>query len=168
VEILLETVEAPAARREPRVPSRVEFHRDAAGDLRFLGYLSDISATGAFIQCSRPRDIGTQLRVRLHLGRAEHEIIDLDAIIEERIPVLEWLLADRAVIQQDEGVRDEVQLALTDTLATARRLERIDRRVSGVRLASGRFLAAGSVICCAGAWARPPTGSGSWHCNRTW
>jgi uncharacterized protein (TIGR02266 family) len=79
VEILLETVEAPAARREPRVPSRVEFHRDAAGDLRFLGYLSDISATGAFIQCSRPRDIGTQLRVRLHLGRAEHEIIDLDA-----------------------------------------------------------------------------------------
>lgn len=61
------------------------------------------------------------------------EIIDLDAIIEERIPVLESLLADRAVIQQDEGVRDEVQLALTDTHATARRLERIDRRLSEVQ-----------------------------------
>jgi glycine/D-amino acid oxidase-like deaminating enzyme len=32
-------------------------------------------------------------------------------------------------------------------------LERVDRRVSGVRLASGKILAAGSVICCAGAWA---------------
>jgi uncharacterized protein (TIGR02266 family) len=79
VEILLETVEAPAPRREPRVPSRVEFHRDTPGDLRFLGYLSDISATGAFIQCSRPRDVGTHFRVRLHLGRSEHEILDLDA-----------------------------------------------------------------------------------------
>jgi hypothetical protein len=79
VEILLETIAEPAPRREPRVPSRVEFHRDSAGDLRFLGYLSDISETGAFIQCSCPRDIGTQLRVRLHLGRAEHEVLDVQA-----------------------------------------------------------------------------------------
>ncbi len=32
-------------------------------------------------------------------------------------------------------------------------LERKGRRVTGVRLASGKSLAAGSVICCAGAWA---------------
>jgi FAD-dependent oxidoreductase domain-containing protein 1 len=32
-------------------------------------------------------------------------------------------------------------------------LDRVDRRVTGARLASGAHLAAGSVICCAGAWA---------------
>jgi hypothetical protein len=57
----------------------VEFRREASSEPRFLGYLSNISETGAFIQCSRPRPVGTRLRVRLHLGRAEQEIVELDA-----------------------------------------------------------------------------------------
>jgi magnesium transporter len=65
--------------------------------------------------------------------QVRNEIIDLDAIVEERIPVLESLLADRAQIQKDDAVQDEVQLALTDTRATARRLERNDRRLSEVQ-----------------------------------
>lgn len=61
------------------------------------------------------------------------EIIDLDAIVEERIPVLESLFSDRVHIQEDEAVQDEIQLALTNTHATARRLDRIDRRLSEVQ-----------------------------------
>jgi hypothetical protein len=69
----------PALRRNPRVPSRVEFRREVGSEPRFLGYLSNISETGAFIQCSCPRPTETRLRVRLHLGRADHEVVEVDA-----------------------------------------------------------------------------------------
>ncbi|MHC4450068.1 MAG: magnesium transporter CorA family protein [Planctomycetota bacterium] len=65
--------------------------------------------------------------------QVRNTIIDLDAIVEERIPVLESLLADRAQIREDDLVRDEVRVALTDARATARRLERIDRRLTEVQ-----------------------------------
>ena len=34
---------------------------------RFLGYVSNVSLTGAFVQCATPRPAGTQLDLRLRL-----------------------------------------------------------------------------------------------------
>lgn len=49
-----------------RTPLRVELARD--GDRpRFLGYVENLSTTGAFIQSARPRTAGTQLPMRLYL-----------------------------------------------------------------------------------------------------
>jgi Tfp pilus assembly protein PilZ len=56
----------------------VESRPEAGSEPRFLGYLSSISETGAFIQCTRPRAVGASLIVRLHLGRSEREVVELE------------------------------------------------------------------------------------------
>jgi hypothetical protein len=58
---------------------RVESRPEAATEPRFLGYLSNVSETGGFIQCTRPRPVGTRLPLRLHLGRSASDVVDLEA-----------------------------------------------------------------------------------------
>jgi hypothetical protein len=53
----------------------------AEGKPRFLAYLANLSDTGAFLQCSRPRDEGTPLALRLHLGSAAEDTVDLEALV---------------------------------------------------------------------------------------
>ncbi len=56
----------PAHRRVFRTPLRVESVRD--GDVpRFLGYVGNLSTTGAFVQSAQPRQPGTRLELRVHL-----------------------------------------------------------------------------------------------------
>lgn len=57
----------PAPRRSLRVPFRVETLTDAWPRPRFLGYAGNVSESGAFVQCTRPRPIGTRLQLRLHV-----------------------------------------------------------------------------------------------------
>ena len=66
-----------ASRRTPRVPWRAASRRGPTR--RFLGYISNLSESGAFIQCSIPRPEGTQLSVRLYLGPNEEQGVDFDA-----------------------------------------------------------------------------------------
>jgi hypothetical protein len=56
----------PARRRVFRPPLRAESLREG-GTPRFLGYVGDLSITGAFVQSSRPHPEGTHLELRLHL-----------------------------------------------------------------------------------------------------
>ena len=67
-------------RRTLRVPLPVEILDAADVRPRFLGYLANISASGLFVQCARPRDKGTRLSLRyrrpgtsepLHCAEAE-------------------------------------------------------------------------------------------------
>ena len=60
----------PAPRRRVRTPFRVEILSRLDDTLRFLGYGSDVSETGLFVQCSNPRAEGTRLQLRLHLPGA--------------------------------------------------------------------------------------------------
>jgi hypothetical protein len=53
-------------RRILSIPLPVET-RVAADDARFLGYLQDVSVTGAFVQSCAPRPPGTCLSIRLRL-----------------------------------------------------------------------------------------------------
>jgi hypothetical protein len=57
----------PAPRSRPRAPLRIEAVGDAARGPRFLGYLANMSETGAFVQSSNPRPPGTRLKMKLHL-----------------------------------------------------------------------------------------------------
>ena len=58
---------ASPPRRTLRVPLPVEIVDEGGASPRFLGYLANVSATGMFVQCARPRDKGTRLRLRLRL-----------------------------------------------------------------------------------------------------
>jgi len=69
----------PAPRHGPRIPPRVETRRPDGGRARFLGYVANISATGAFVQCSLPREEGTPLALRVHLGNKPDQTIELEA-----------------------------------------------------------------------------------------
>ena len=68
----------PAPRRRLRNPFRVESRVKGDHDPRFLGYLGDISESGAFVQCSRPRLAGTPVALRLHLSGRESGPVDLE------------------------------------------------------------------------------------------
>jgi magnesium transporter len=63
--------------------------------------------------------------------KLKDEIIDVDAVVEERIPALESLLAGRV---DEAAIRDEVRVALANTRATDRRLDRLDRRVADLQV----------------------------------
>jgi uncharacterized protein (TIGR02266 family) len=54
------------ARRELRTPLRTEVLVGEARLPRFLGYTSNVSEEGAFIQSLNPRPIGTLLKIRMH------------------------------------------------------------------------------------------------------
>ena len=58
---------SPPLRRTLRVPLPVEIVDAAGARPRFLGYLGNISASGIFVQCARPRDKGTRLSLRFRL-----------------------------------------------------------------------------------------------------
>lgn len=60
---------APEARCALSIPGRAVVLRAGSSRERFLGYVGDISETGAFVQCSNPRSPGALLELRLHLGR---------------------------------------------------------------------------------------------------
>lgn len=66
----------PALRRALRVPLPVQSvnSRDA-GPPRFLGYLANVSETGAFVQCTNPRAIGTRLSLQLRLPGIEDRVL---------------------------------------------------------------------------------------------
>ena len=70
---------AASARYVLRVPRRAVVLRvDLPGE-RFLGYVGDITETGAFIQCASPRSLGSVLQMRLHLGRGPGQVLDCSA-----------------------------------------------------------------------------------------
>ncbi len=71
--------QAASARCVLRVPRRAVVLRvDLPGE-RFLGYVGDITETGAFIQCVCPRPQGSVLEMRLHLGRGPGQVVDCSA-----------------------------------------------------------------------------------------
>ncbi len=61
-------------RRTLRVPLPVEIIDAADVRPRFLGYLANISASGLFVQCARPRDKGTRLSLRFRLPGSSEPI----------------------------------------------------------------------------------------------
>ncbi len=71
--------QSTSARCMLRVPRRAVVLRvDLPGE-RFLGYVGDLTETGAFIQCSSPRSQGSLLEMRLHLGRGPGQVLDCSA-----------------------------------------------------------------------------------------
>jgi len=66
----------PALRRALRVPRPVQSVRSrGAGPSRFLGYLANVSETGAFVQCTNPRLVGTRLSLQLRLPGLEDPVL---------------------------------------------------------------------------------------------
>ena len=66
-------------RRTLRVPLPVEIVDEGGARPRFLGYLANISATGLFVQCARPRDKGTRLSLRFRIPGTPEPIHCADA-----------------------------------------------------------------------------------------
>lgn len=66
---------AVAPRRAPQIPRRVELLPEGAHRPRFLGYLANVSESGAFIQCSCPRPQGARLHLWIHLGREPEALL---------------------------------------------------------------------------------------------
>jgi hypothetical protein len=66
-------------RRTLRVPLPVEIIDAGGARPRFLGYLANISATGLFVQCARPRDKGTRLSLRFRIPGTPEPIHCADA-----------------------------------------------------------------------------------------
>jgi uncharacterized protein (TIGR02266 family) len=58
----------PAKRRSLRPPLRIECARGGGRPTHFLGYASNLSETGVFIQSLALRDPGTRLRLVMHLA----------------------------------------------------------------------------------------------------
>jgi uncharacterized protein (TIGR02266 family) len=55
-------------------PLRVECVGDAARGPRYLGYASDLSSSGLFLQTASPRRPGTRLKLKIHAGRKHRPI----------------------------------------------------------------------------------------------
>ena len=78
------TDSSPAKRRHLRIPQPVQL-MVREGPPRFLGYMSDISETGLFVQCTNPRQAGDQLEVQLRLpGEQDAVAIRLAEVIWSR------------------------------------------------------------------------------------
>jgi Tfp pilus assembly protein PilZ len=71
--------ESPAPRRNLRVPARTEFVPEGSATPRFLGYVANLSETGAFVQSSNPRPVGTKLCMIIHLERHSFRIVECEA-----------------------------------------------------------------------------------------
>jgi hypothetical protein len=69
----------PAKRRSLKPPLRIECSRGAGRPSHFLGYGSNVSETGLFIQSLALREPGTRLRLVIHLATAGGEPICSDA-----------------------------------------------------------------------------------------
>lgn len=59
----------PAPRQRLAPPLRVECVGDATRGPRYLGYASDLSATGLFLQTAALREPGTRMKVKIHAER---------------------------------------------------------------------------------------------------
>lgn len=70
---------APAKRRLLRPPMRIECTRDGKRGPYFLGYASNLSETGVFVQCLAPRPPGTRLSLLLHFSGSKGPQIRSDA-----------------------------------------------------------------------------------------
>jgi hypothetical protein len=62
-------VRPPAPRQRLAPPLRVECVGDASRGPRYLGYASDLSSTGLFLQTPALRAPGTRLKVKIHARR---------------------------------------------------------------------------------------------------
>jgi hypothetical protein len=71
----------PAPRSLFAPPLRVELVGDGERGPRFLGYVANLSATGAFLQCASPRELGTRLKLKIH---SRHSRRPLYAEVEVR------------------------------------------------------------------------------------
>jgi hypothetical protein len=69
--------ETLSPRRALRTPLRAETLVGEAKQPRFFGYASNLSETGAFIQCMNSRPVGTRLLMRLHLPGSGGETLVL-------------------------------------------------------------------------------------------
>jgi uncharacterized protein (TIGR02266 family) len=61
------------------VPFRIETLAEPWPRPRFLGYAGDVSETGAFVQCTQPRPVGTHLRLRLQVPGLGDEGVGCEA-----------------------------------------------------------------------------------------
>jgi len=61
------------------------------------------------------------------------EIIDLDALCDERIAVIERLEVLKKVLFEHENLRDQFRIAIGNIEATARRADRLDRRANDLQ-----------------------------------
>jgi hypothetical protein len=64
----------PAPRSAFAPPLRVELVGDGARGPRFLGYVGNLSATGAFLQCGSPRELGTRLKLKIHARKSHRSL----------------------------------------------------------------------------------------------
>ena len=62
-----------------RPPLRVEGLPDSDRRPFFLGYAANLSESGIFVQCSKPRPEGTVLRIALHLPSNPGGVLIADA-----------------------------------------------------------------------------------------
>jgi len=60
---------SPAPRRRLLPPLRVECVGDPSRGPRYLGYASDLSSTGLFLQTAAVRQPGTRLKLKIHVVR---------------------------------------------------------------------------------------------------
>jgi len=64
----------PAPRQRLRPPLRVECVGDPARGPRYLGYASDLSSSGLFLQTPALREPGTRLKLKIHARRRARPI----------------------------------------------------------------------------------------------
>ena len=62
-----------APRKTLSVPLPVQKFGAGGDGPHFLGYLASLSETGAFVQSCRPREVGTELSLLLHLPAAREQ-----------------------------------------------------------------------------------------------
>jgi hypothetical protein len=72
---------SPAPRQRLAPPLRVECVGDASRGPRYLGYASDLSSTGLFLQTAAVRQPGTRLKLKIHAAR---EVRPIYAEVEVR------------------------------------------------------------------------------------
>jgi len=75
----MDAPEPPAKRRALRIPLPVEIVGKDDERPRFLGYLSDVSLSGGFVQCSNPREQGSRLSIRMRLPGVDEHVYCPDA-----------------------------------------------------------------------------------------
>ncbi len=71
----METPTLPSERFRLRVPLPAERIAGAGARPRFLGYVSEVSETGLFVQCTNPGEVGTVLTVRVRMPGRHGEVV---------------------------------------------------------------------------------------------
>ena len=77
--------ERPAPRHQLRTPFRVERIPALEAPPHLLGFASNVSATGLFIECALPPPVGTRLALKLDLpGESEPIVVRRARIVWQR------------------------------------------------------------------------------------